>query len=127
MSFSSRGSKWANSALVTQISKNDFLYYERDHGVLAGVAWQEFYERKAALMGGEPLRVPVQTIPDFLEGTCSGEIPSSSYRLGVKESRLDLLYPKNLTESIREALLNIEKKLPGAISHQGLLHGVETR
>lgn len=128
MSFSKRNSRWANAAIVAQLDVD-----EMDHGTgpveLAGVRWQEEMEARAAFMGGGELVVPVQTMTDFLDGKLSRteSLPRSSYRLGVRAARLDLLYPKVITESIRSAIENIDSSLPGLLCSEGLLHGVETR
>jgi uncharacterized FAD-dependent dehydrogenase len=48
-------------------------------------------------------------------------------RLGVKAAPLHDLYPAEITEALREALLRFNRKLPGFAGPEGLLHGVETR
>lgn len=131
MSFSKRTSKWANAAIVAQIKEDDISHEigNVSQNPLAGVLFQERMEERAAEMGGGDLVVPVQTLPDFLDGKLSDQasLPTSSYRLGVKSARLDLLYPSSVTSSIRAAIQNIDTRLPGLLSDQGLLHGVETR
>ncbi|CAM9389388.1 unnamed protein product, partial [Choristocarpus tenellus] len=97
---------------------------------LRGVAWQRNMEQRAAEMGGGDLVVPVQRVTDFLEGVDSKDdsaLPSSSYRLGVRAGPLHQLYPSYVTECLRQALVAFDKRLPGFVSDQGLLHGVETR
>jgi len=130
MSFSRRDSTWANSALVVTVSPNDPILdeYKEKHGVLAGVAFQRDVEEKAAILGGGNLTVPVQRVTDFIAGTTSETVPSSSYRLGVKPSPCHELYPPSLTAALRDALVNhFEKQMPGFACKEGLLHGVETR
>ena len=56
-----------------------------------------------------------------------GELPSSSYRLGVRAAPLHELYAPDLTESLRRAIAKFERRMPGFAGPQGLLHGVETR
>ncbi|KAG6536472.1 hypothetical protein ZIOFF_001530 [Zingiber officinale] len=127
MSFSRRASKWANSALVVTVSSNDF---DRSHGPLAvATAWflREF-ERRAAIMGGGNFVVPVQTVPDFLANKLSEtSLPPSSYRMGVRASNLHELFPSHITEALQHSILMFNKELPGFISKDALLHGVETR
>ncbi|KAH7373433.1 hypothetical protein KP509_17G055500 [Ceratopteris richardii] len=127
MSFSRRSSKWANSALVMPVSHSDLEPFLAEHGPLAGVAFQKFLERKASLMGGGDLVVPVQTVPDFLENHLSRVLPSSSYRLGVKEAALHELFPDHMTRMFKQALLDFNKQIPGFIDRRALLHAVETR
>lgn len=130
MSFSRRQSKWANSAVVTQVTAAALRPYEAQHGPLAGLALQEDIERAAAAMGGGGLVAPVQLASDFIAGRLSdpASLPPSSYRLGVKSARLDLIYPEPLTRSLQAALAAWERRMPGFASHpSALLHGVETR
>ncbi|KAM3336950.1 putative protein Cbei-like [Capsicum galapagoense] len=155
MSFSRRSSKWANAALVVTVSSKDFAALDL-HGPLAGVEFQRMFERKAAAMGGGNFVVPVQTVTDFLDNKLSGtSVPSSSYRLGVKATNLRELFPSHITSSLQQSLLKFDKEvisclehiislnvrlrkltlfllkselqLPGFISSDALLHGVETR
>jgi uncharacterized FAD-dependent dehydrogenase len=88
-------------------------------------------ERRAAQMGGGGLVAPVQRVTDFLSApaaAAAAPLPTSSYRLGVREAPLDALYPAHVTAALRAALGAFEARLPGfATSDAGLLHGVETR
>ncbi|XP_058185974.1 uncharacterized protein LOC131303224 isoform X1 [Rhododendron vialii] len=127
MSFSRRASKWANAALVVTVSSKDFESLNF-HGPVAGVEFQREFERRAATMGGGNFQVPVQTVTDFLENKLSGaSIPPSSYRLGVKAASLHELFPSYITEALQSSILTFENELPGFISSNALLHGVETR
>lgn len=127
MSFSRRSSRWANAALVVSVSSKDFdaLGYS---GPLAGVEFQRALERKGATMGGGNFVVPVQTVTDFLDmKLLAQQLPSSSYRLGVKAANLHELFPPYITEALQNSILKFEEELPGFISKDALLHGVETR
>ena len=96
MSFSQRQSKWANSALVVNVTPEDMVPLGGD-GPLRGVAWQQHHERLAAAMGGGNLTCPVQRATDYMTGTLSepdadtGKF-SSSYRLGVRSAPLHDVY-----------------------------------
>ncbi|KAI8570292.1 hypothetical protein RHMOL_Rhmol01G0023100 [Rhododendron molle] len=127
MSFSRRASKWANAALVVTVSSKDFESLNF-HGPVAGVEFQREFERRAATMGGGNFQVPVQTVTDFLENKLPGaSIPPSSYRLGVKAASLHELFPSYITEALQSSILTFNNELPGFISSNALLHGVETR
>lgn len=127
MSFSRRASRWANSALVVTVSSKDFKAVNF-HGPLAGVEFQREFERKAATMGGGNFVVPAQRVTDFLEQRFSGtSLPPSSYRLGVKSANLHELFPAHITEALQHSISMFDKELPGFVSKDGLLHGVETR
>lgn len=95
---------------------------------LAGLAFQEDMEARAAAMGGGGLTCPVQRVTDYLAGVPSeGELPSSSYRLGVTAAPLHELYPPPITQALRDGLRKFARSMPGFDCDQALLHGVETR
>ncbi|CAM9747327.1 unnamed protein product [Ectocarpus sp. 6 AP-2014] len=136
MSFSKRESKWANAALVVSLSPKDVADdvsalegAEAGNGPLRGVRWQSAMERRAAEMGGGNLVVPVQRVTDFMAGSSGrdADLPSSSYRLGVRAGPLHELYPSYVAEGLREALEAFERRMPGFVCDEALLHGVETR
>ncbi|KAJ0701627.1 putative FAD dependent protein [Helianthus annuus] len=127
MSFSRRSSKWANAALAVTVSRKDFNALNF-HGPLAGVEFQREFEQRAATMGGGNFVVPVQTVKDFMHNKLSATtIPSSSYRLGVKAANLHELFPVHITEALQHSISTFDQELPGFISDNALLHGVETR
>ncbi|KAM4133467.1 hypothetical protein ACJW30_01G331200 [Castanea mollissima] len=127
MSFSRRASKWANAALVATVSTKDFETLGC-RGPLAGVEFQMEFERKAAIMGGGNFVVPVQTVTDFMENRLSvTSVPPSSYRLGVKAANLHELFPIHITEALQHSISTFDKELPGFMTSEALLHGVETR
>ena len=132
MSFSRRQSLWANSGLVTNVKLEDCASFNDEHETkphLSGILFQREIERKAAVLGGGDLTVPVQTAHDFLLGVVSDEksLPSSSYRLGIKSADLTTLYPQHLTEAIQFALKKFDKQMPGYAGKEALIHAPETR
>lgn len=130
MSFSRRDSIWANSALVVTVASNDTILdpYREEHGVLAGIAFQRDMERRASILGGGNLTVPVQRVTDFLAGRQSTSAPPSSYRLGVKPAACHEIYPQPLVSALQNALTeHFDKTMPGYVCDDALLHAVETR
>lgn len=129
MSFSRRDSKWANSALVATVGEQDWDHLTAQHGELAGMELQREIEKEAARRGGGQFGAPVQRVVDFLSGQLStGELPSSSYRLGTKSATLHDLYSPRVTKDITEALAKFEARMPGfASSPLAMLHAAETR
>ena len=149
MSFSKRNSEWANSGLVSAVAFDDAFQFcaekrtadstdggsdealaaLRSRAPLVGLDFQREIERAAAAMGGGDLVVPVQTAPDFLAGRLSdvASLPKSSYRLGVRPARLDLLYPEAITDAVRESLRAFDAQMPGYAGPEALLHAPEAR
>jgi len=130
MSFSRRDSQWANSALVVTVAPDDEVLdpYRDEYGVLAGLAFQRDMERRASVLGGGNLTVPVQRLTDFMAGRPSTSAPSSSYRLGVRPAACHEIYPLSLVQPLRCALSeHFDKQMPGFLCEEGLLHAVETR
>ncbi|KAJ1490287.1 hypothetical protein T484DRAFT_1935370 [Baffinella frigidus] len=139
MSFSKRQSKWANSALVASVDpRESFLgeYMEEakrsahGHEALGGVLFQRAMEREAAIRGGGAFKCPVQRVTDFLDkksSVASVDFPTSSYRLGVTPASLHDIYPDALSAAIATALEEFDRRLPGFLTPEALLHGVETR
>ena len=101
-------------------------------GPLRGVKWQQIMERRAANLTKNQLTVPVQRVTDFMSGEISkqdedGNFPRSSYRLGVESAPLHEVFPSYVTQALRNALNHFNTKMPGYITKEALLHGVETR
>ncbi len=106
MSNSDRGSGTANSALLADVLPED---YDSDHP-LAGVAFQEKYERLAfELGGGKP---PKQTVGSFMDKTQPG---------------IDECLPGFVSDALREALPKLGRKLKGFDSPDALMTAIESR
>ncbi|MBS3950214.1 MAG: FAD-dependent monooxygenase [Peptococcaceae bacterium] len=115
----------ANSALLVGVSPED---YEDNHP-LAGVEFQRHFEERAFVVGGGKYRAPVQTVRDFLAERPSSTLGSvvSSYRPGVEPADLRQCLPNYVVSTMREALLDFDRKLRGFSHPEALLTGVETR
>lgn len=125
MSDYARDGKNANSALLVQIHRADF-----DRGdVLDGVEYQRRFERAAYEAGGKNYAAPVQRAEDFLCGRESarfGEV-LPTYAAGVVPYDLNRLFPSYISESLKAALTDMDKRLKGFAAPDALLTGVETR
>ena len=125
MSNYARNEHNANSALITQVRKEDFL---SDYP-LAGMEFQRKLERNAFVAGGSSYCAPVQLVGDFLNGKTSdkfGEV-LPSYGAGTKFADLNEVLPNFITESLKFALTDMDRKLKGFANPEGVLTGVETR
>ena len=125
MSLYARDGENANSALLVNVLPEDF----GGDDPLAGVRFQRRWERAAFEAGGGDYRAPAQRVGDFLArrpSAGSGKV-GPSYRPGVKWGSLDGCLPEFVTESMREALPLLDRKLKGFAHPDAVLTGVETR
>lgn len=86
MSYSDRGSKNANSAIVVTVSPED---YQKNNSPLDGVAFQRNLEEAAYRCAGG--KVPVQTFGDFCRSVCETQAddtskPASQPPVGASDS-----------------------------------------
>jgi uncharacterized FAD-dependent dehydrogenase len=123
MSYYNRDSGFANAAVVVNVRKED---YYQGHP-LDGIKFQEDIEKKAFEAGGGDYCTPAQRLQDFIEGKVSSGKMESTYKPGLKHGRLDQVLPPFISDSLKSALTDYNKKMRGYISHQGLVVGVETK
>jgi len=122
MSYSHRGETFCNSAIVVEVTPEQF----GADGPLAGVAFQRELELAAYRAGGGGHVAPAQRNVDFLEGRASSGSWSSSYSRGVRGADLATLLPEPVVASMRNALRSWGRRLEG-FDRQGHLIGVEAR
>jgi hypothetical protein len=131
MSHAARSGHYANSALVVTVEPSDFAPWanvEGEHGeLLAGMAFQRAVEEKAFEAGGGAFVAPAQRVDDYLRNRASTEVRRTTYKRGVAPAALGGLYPERLTATLQEALRTFERKMPGYVSEDAVLIGVETR
>ncbi len=148
MSNRARDNFNANSALLADVRPEDF---PDPSDPLSGLSLQERHERLAFELGGSSYRAPAQYLADFLGGGESAErgsdkpvteLPVSpenealylrfgltkpSYRPGVSFTDIEKCLPDFVTESLKEALPLLGKKLKGFDYPGALLTAIESR
>ena len=125
MSNYARNGVNANSALIAQVTRADF---QSEHP-LAGIEFQRTIERKAFLIGGENYAAPVQRVEDFLKGKASvsfGEV-LPTYAAGTRLSNIEEVLPSPVTEALKRAIVDMDRRLKGFASPDALLTAPETR
>jgi len=123
MSYSGRGGKNANSAIVVNITPDDF---ESDHP-LAGMYLQQKYE-EAAYKAGEG-QIPVQLFGDYMKDIPSTRLGSVTPQIKgkYKLTSLKSCLPEFIKNGIINGVLSFDKKLPGYAAYDAVLSGIEAR
>lgn len=125
MSNFARDGKNANSAVLVNITVDD--YYKNTP--LDGMYFQEDLERKAFALGGSNYNAPVQKVGDFLENKKTEEFGKvqPTYMPGVTGANLNEILPEFVSETLKEGIVALDKKLHGFADKDAILTGVETR
>lgn len=124
MSMYLRDSGVANSALVVNVSSDDF-----GSNPLAGVEFQRKYEQLAFYHGGENYHAPAQNFASFLKQSAPEltGLTDYTYKPGVTACALDKVLPGYVTDTLREGICAFGRKITGYDDGGALLTGVETR
>ncbi len=127
MSPSNRGSRYANSGIVTEVRLEDIAPLREKWGELAGLKFQREFEKLARRNGGDRQVAPAQCVGDFVAGRGSTTLPSTSYIPGVVSSRLDQWLPPFISDSLRGGITEFGRRMRGFTSNEALVVGVESR
>ena len=125
MSLRARSGASINGGFLVGVNPADF----GGDDPLAGVRFQEQWERAAFAAGGGGFRAPAQLAGDFLAGRPSEgpRLILPTYRPGVTWGSLDGVLPAYVLDTLRDALPLFDRKLRGFAHPDAVLTGVETR
>lgn len=125
MSYYKRDMENANSAIVVSVGENDF----DGETPLKGMQFQRKYEEMAYELGGGGYIAPIQLAGDFLNDEASKKIGSviPSYKPGYEFRDLRECLPACIMGSLKEGIINFDRKIKGFASHDAVLTGIETR
>ena len=125
MSKFARDGENANSAVLVSVTPEDF----KGESVLEGIYFQKELEEKAFILGGSNYFAPIQRVGDFLENRKTIEIGEvkPTYKPGVTLSNLQEILPDYVVKTLKEGLLDFDKKIKGFANEDAILTGVETR
>jgi uncharacterized protein len=126
MSPSRRNSPFANSGIVVEIRLEDLSDWSK-YGVLAGLKFQADLEKLAAKASGRGQLAPAQRLSDFVAGKSSSNLPATSYIPGVVSSPLHEWLPPGISQRLRSAFPYFSKKMPGFLTNEAVVVGVESR
>ena len=125
MSNFARDGKNANSALLVNITVEDYF----KNSPLDGMYFQEDLEKKAFELGGKNYNAPAQRVEDFIKNNPTYEFGriKPTYMPGVTGANLNEILPEFVSETMKEAIVELDKKLHGFADKDAVLTGVETR
>lgn len=125
MSYYARDGENSNSALLVNVTVEDYL----KNTPLDGMYFQEELEKKAFVLGGSNYNAPIQRLEDFLLNRKSEKIGKikPTYEPGVTLTDLNEILPKFVSETLKEGVIEFEKKITGFADKDAILTGVETR
>lgn len=125
MSVYARNGKNANSAVLVNVTPNDF----KGESPLEGMYFQKDLEQKAFKLGGSNYNAPIQRFEDFennVKSTHIGEI-KPTYKPGVTLSNLNEILPDFISKTLIEGIKYFDKSIKGFAHPDAILTGVETR
>ena len=125
MSYYARDGENSNSALLVNVTVEDYL----KNTPLDGMYFQEELEKKAFALGGSNYNAPIQRLEDFLLNRKSEKIGKikPTYEPGVTLTDLNEILPKFISGTLKEGVIEFEKKITGFADKDAILTGVETR
>lgn len=126
MSPSHRNSKYANSAIVVEIRPEDLVDYQ-EYGVMAGLKFQQAYEKLSFANGGGNAVAPAQRLQDFIQGKKSRDLPPTSYIPGVVSSEMSSWMPAFIGKRLQAGFKDFDKKMRGFVTNDAIIIGVESR
>jgi hypothetical protein len=126
MSNFRRNSPFANSGIAVAIEPEDWKEFD-SYGDFAALAFQRSIEHNAWLAAGKGFKAPAQRMVDFIEDKVSESLPVSSYNPGLVSVDLKEVLPSFLSERLKKAFIDFDRKMKGYLTNEAVLTGVESR
>ncbi|PWJ42505.1 NAD(P)/FAD-dependent oxidoreductase [Sediminitomix flava] len=127
MSPSRRDSKYANSGIVVSVDHEDFKPYVKEHGVLAGMAFQRAIEHKAWLSSDKTQVAPAQRLADFVNDKVSNSLNETSYQPGLNSIDMREVLPPQVAHRLKYGFKSFGRKMKGYLTNEAQLIGIESR
>lgn len=127
MSPSGRNNHFANAGIVTQILPEDYADLVPHFGPLAGLHFQQQFEKMGFAQGGGAQVAPAQLLDAFVKGQKSRGTLPTSYHPGVQSSDMDKWMPKFMSRTLREGFKLFDNKMRGFITPEAQIIGIESR
>ena len=126
MSPSQRNARFANSGIVVAVDENDYQLQHR-FGALAAMQFQAAIEQKAWSIAGKTQAAPAQRLNDFVAGRESSSVLETSYHPGLTAADMRAVLPEFIIDALRQGLKSFEQKMPGYLTNDAQIIGVESR
>lgn len=126
MSPSQRNARFANSGIVVAVDENDYQLQHR-FGALAAMQFQAAIEQRAWSIAGKTLAAPAQRLNDFVAGRESSSLLETSYHPGLTAADMRAVLPEFIIDALRQGLKSFEQKMPGYLTNDAQIIGVESR
>lgn len=126
MSYFARDGKNANSAVLVNVTPEDF---KDSNNPLSGIDFQKDLEEKAFILGGSNYFAPIQRFEDFdknIKSTFIGTV-EPSYKPGVTLSNLNDIMPEFVSTTLKDGIKFFDTRLHGFANPDSILTGMETR
>ena len=123
---SKRDQATANSGIVVELKLEDFKPFAM-FGALAGMEFQKSIEKKAWHLAGESQKVPAQRMVDFTQNKISTSIPKTSYVPGTTSVEMGQVFPRFLSDIMRQGFTEFGKSMQGYMTNEAILHAPESR
>ena len=126
MSNSKRNSSFANSGIAVTVSLNDMPQYAQ-HGALGLLRFQEDVERNMFAATGKNSVAPAQRLTDFCEHKISSALGRNNYMGESVSAPLHELLPIFVSDCLRQAFRDFDRKMRGFYTSEASLLAVESR
>lgn len=126
MSLSRRDSPFANSGTVVAVELEDLKAYA-NHGVFAGLAFQQAVEKKMFAAGDGTQAAPAQRLTDFVDKKVSKDLNDTSYIPGLHAAPMHDLLPNDIYQRLRQGVKDFGQKMRGYYTEDANVIGVESR
>lgn len=115
----------SNSALLVSVNPDDFA----GENPLKCMYFQRELEEKAFELGGKNYNAPVQRVADFLQGQKSTKLGEVMPSIGPSFSLSDIssIFPEFITESLKQGIISMGRKMRGFDNGDAVLTAVESR
>lgn len=128
MSYSTRASRYANSAFVVPVGGTDFDNYG-NNDALSGLRFQQHWERCCFEEAGGAYAVPAQRVVDYVKNvpTHTESIPDHIFMGTLKAGNLHNVLPDFVNKALVNGIKKFSERIPGIMEENTLLVGIESR